>query len=160
MSPAPIGPPASASISAKPARLPSSPDSAAVTSPAVSLVTKTASRIRITFLPAQVGELGSDFAAHIPIRERDDEIFNGSHGHGVASFGQRYKSSGSRGDDELTNTKKHHGATSWCHLLPCWAHKKTSFILVPAEVPKSLFAETLPPARHWSRYFRITAAST
>jgi hypothetical protein len=159
MSPGPIGPPASASISAKPARLPSSPNSAAVTSPAVSLVTKTASRIRITFLPAQVGEPGSDFAAQVPIRERDDEIFNGSHDHGVASFGQRCKSSGSRGDDELTDTKKHHGATSWCHLLPCWAHKKTSFILVPAEVPKSLFAETLPPARHWSRYFRITAAS-
>ena len=115
--------------------------------------------IRITFLPAQVGEPGSDFAAHVPIRERDDEMFNGSHGHGVASFGQRYKSSGSRGDDELTNTKKHHGATSWCHLLPCWAHEKTSFILVPAEVPKSLFAESLRPARHWSRRFRITAAS-
>ena len=61
-----------------------------------------------------------------------------SNSHGVASFGQRYKSSGSRGDDEFTNTKKHHGATSWCHLLPCWAHEKTSFILVPAEVPKSL----------------------
>ena len=69
--------PASASISAKPARLPSSSNSAAVTSPEVSAVTKTASRIRITFLPAQVGELGSDFVAHVLIRERDDEIFNG-----------------------------------------------------------------------------------
>ena len=25
-------------------------------------------------------------------------------------------------DDELTNTKKHHGLTSRCHLLLCWAH--------------------------------------
>ena len=76
--------------------------------------------------------------------ERDDEIFNGSHGHGVASFGQRYKSSGSRDGYGLANTKKHHGATSWCHLLPCWAHEKTSFILVPGEVPKSLSAESFP----------------
>src|SRR5205823_9722196 len=30
------------------------------------------------------------------------------------------------GDDELTNTKKHHGITSRCHLLLCWAHEKTS----------------------------------
>ena len=30
------------------------------------------------------------------------------------------------GDDELTNTKKHHGITSRCHLLFCWAHEKTS----------------------------------
>jgi hypothetical protein len=30
------------------------------------------------------------------------------------------------GDDELTNTKKHHGTTSRCHLLLCWAHEKTS----------------------------------
>jgi len=56
----------------------------------MSFVTRTALRIRITFLPAQVGELGSHFVAHVPIRERDDEIINGSHGHGVASFGQRY----------------------------------------------------------------------
>ena len=27
------------------------------------------------------------------------------------------------GDDELTNTKKHHGITSRCHLLLCWAHE-------------------------------------
>jgi hypothetical protein len=26
------------------------------------------------------------------------------------------------GDDELTNTKIHHGLTSRCHLLPYWAH--------------------------------------
>jgi len=26
------------------------------------------------------------------------------------------------GDDELTNTKEHHGITSRCHLLPYWAH--------------------------------------
>ena len=26
------------------------------------------------------------------------------------------------GDDELTNTKEHHGTTSRCHLLPYWAH--------------------------------------
>jgi hypothetical protein len=26
-------------------------------------------------------------------------------------------------DDELTNTKIHHGATSRCHLLLCWAHE-------------------------------------
>jgi len=123
------------------------------------LVTKTASRIRITFLPAQVGELGSDFAAHVPIRERDDEIFNGSHRHGVASFGQRYKSSRSRDDDELTNTKKHHGAPSWCHLLPCWAHEKPHSSWFQPRC-RSLFAESLPPARHWSRRFRITAAST
>ena len=30
------------------------------------------------------------------------------------------------GDDELTNTKKHHGTTSRCHLPFCWAHEKTS----------------------------------
>src|SRR6516165_9873932 len=30
------------------------------------------------------------------------------------------------GDDELTNTKKHHGVTSRCHLLFCWAHEKRS----------------------------------
>ena len=82
--------PAPASNSAKSARLPSSSNSAAVTSPEMSFVTRTALRIRITFLPAQVGELGSHFVAHVPIRERDDEIFNGSHGHGVASFGQCY----------------------------------------------------------------------
>jgi hypothetical protein len=29
------------------------------------------------------------------------------------------------GDDELTNTKKHHGTTSRCHLPFCWAHEKT-----------------------------------
>ena len=29
----------------------------------------------------------------------------------------------SAGDDELTNTKKHHGTTSRCHLLLCWAHE-------------------------------------
>jgi hypothetical protein len=124
MSPGPIRSPASASISAKPARLPSSSNPAAVTSPEVSLVTKTASRIRLTFLPAQVGELGKRFRrsrSHPGTRRRDIQR---SHGHGVASFGQRYKSSGSRGDDGLTNTKKHHGATSWCHLLPCWAHEK------------------------------------
>jgi hypothetical protein len=27
-------------------------------------------------------------------------------------------------DDELTNTKIHHGATSRCHLLLCWAHER------------------------------------
>jgi hypothetical protein len=27
------------------------------------------------------------------------------------------------GDDELTNTKIHHGITSRCHLLLCWAHE-------------------------------------
>jgi hypothetical protein len=27
-------------------------------------------------------------------------------------------------DDELTNTKKHHGTTSRCHLLLCWAHER------------------------------------
>ena len=32
-------------------------------------------------------------------------------------------------DDELTNTKKHHGATSRCHLLLCWAHEITSLNL-------------------------------
>jgi hypothetical protein len=26
------------------------------------------------------------------------------------------------GDDELTNTKEHHGTTSRCHLLSYWAH--------------------------------------
>lgn len=143
MSPGPIGPPAPASISAKPARLPSSPNPAAVTSPEVSLVARTASRIRSIFLPAQVGELGSDFAAHVPIRERDDEIFNGSHGHGAASFGRRYQSIGSRGDDELTDTEKHHGAASWCHLLPCWGHEKPHASWVPAEV-KSLFCRITP----------------
>src|ERR1700747_2697779 len=28
------------------------------------------------------------------------------------------------GDDELTNMKKHHGTTSRCHLLFCWAHER------------------------------------
>ena len=78
--------------------------------------------------------------SHPGMRRRD---INGSYGHGAASFGQRYKSRGSRGD-----------------LLPCWAHEKTSFILVPGEVPKSLSVESFPPARHWSRCFRITTAST
>jgi hypothetical protein len=32
------------------------------------------------------------------------------------------------GDDELTNTKKHHGLTSRCHLLLCWAHEKTGLM--------------------------------
>jgi hypothetical protein len=27
------------------------------------------------------------------------------------------------GDDELTNTKIHHGCTSRCHLPLCWAHE-------------------------------------
>src|SRR5258707_6349089 len=30
------------------------------------------------------------------------------------------------GDDELTNTKIHHGTTSRCHLPFCWAHERTS----------------------------------
>jgi len=30
------------------------------------------------------------------------------------------------GDDELTNTWKHHGTTPRCHLPLCWAHEKTS----------------------------------
>ena len=30
------------------------------------------------------------------------------------------------GDDELTNAKKHHGTTSRCHLLFCWAHRINS----------------------------------
>src|SRR5512135_2136353 len=37
------------------------------------------------------------------------------------------------GDDELTNTKKHHGTTSRCHLLLYWAHEKRS--LRPAQDP-------------------------
>ena len=28
-------------------------------------------------------------------------------------------------DDELTNTKIHHGLTSRCHLLLCWAHESS-----------------------------------
>jgi hypothetical protein len=28
------------------------------------------------------------------------------------------------GDDELTNTKIHHGTTSRCHLPFCWAHER------------------------------------
>src|SRR5258708_37780552 len=37
------------------------------------------------------------------------------------------------GDDELTNTKKHHGLTSRCHLLLCWAHEKRSLSVVAGE---------------------------
>src|SRR6266516_2430864 len=29
------------------------------------------------------------------------------------------------GDDELTNSKIHHGITSRCHLPLCWAHEKS-----------------------------------
>ena len=29
------------------------------------------------------------------------------------------------GDDELTNTKNHHGITSRCHLPLCWAHERS-----------------------------------
>jgi hypothetical protein len=32
------------------------------------------------------------------------------------------------GDNELTNTKIHHGLTSRCHLPFCWAHEITSVI--------------------------------
>ena len=32
------------------------------------------------------------------------------------------------GDDELTNTKKHHGITSRCHLPLCWAHEISSIV--------------------------------
>src|SRR5947207_10729810 len=32
------------------------------------------------------------------------------------------------GDDKLTNTKIHHGLTSRCHLLLCWAHEITSLL--------------------------------
>src|SRR5271166_3743157 len=28
--------------------------------------------------------------------------------------------------DELTDTKIHHGARSWCHLPSCWAHWKAA----------------------------------
>ena len=38
------------------------------------------------------------------------------------------------GDDELTNTKIHHGITSRCHLLLCWAHERsglTTLISLP-----------------------------
>ncbi len=28
--------------------------------------------------------------------------------------------------DELTDTKIHHGARSWCHLPSCWAHRKSA----------------------------------
>ena len=38
------------------------------------------------------------------------------------------------GDHELTNTKKHHGTTSRCHLLFCWAHEKGS--LTDAQKPQ------------------------
>ena len=38
------------------------------------------------------------------------------------------------GDDELTNTKKHHGITSRCHLPFCWAHEKTSVWRAPVDV--------------------------
>ena len=32
------------------------------------------------------------------------------------------------GDDELTNAKKHHGLTSRCHLLLCWAHERSRLV--------------------------------
>src|ERR1700751_5177216 len=32
------------------------------------------------------------------------------------------------GDDELTNTKKHHGSTSRCHLPLCWAHESPRLV--------------------------------
>src|SRR6266478_8980638 len=32
------------------------------------------------------------------------------------------------GDDELTNSKIHHGLTSRCHLPLCWAHEKTGLV--------------------------------
>jgi pimeloyl-ACP methyl ester carboxylesterase len=32
------------------------------------------------------------------------------------------------GDDELTNTKEHHGITSRCHLLPYWAHVMAHYL--------------------------------
>src|SRR5258706_13830687 len=41
------------------------------------------------------------------------------------------------GDDELTNTKIHHGTTSRCHLPFYWAHEKPGLALndVPEPVP-------------------------
>ena len=38
------------------------------------------------------------------------------------------------GDDELTNTKIHHGTTSRCHLLFCWAHGKGSLSKSPSAI--------------------------
>src|SRR5260370_6943053 len=46
------------------------------------------------------------------------------------------------GDDELTNTKNHHGTTSRCHLPFCWAHEKTSL--------RPLFTTRLPRGAQWS----------
>src|SRR5512142_2047992 len=35
--------------------------------------------------------------------------------------------------DELTDTKIHHGAMSWCHLPSCWAHWKSALGRGPAD---------------------------
>ena len=39
------------------------------------------------------------------------------------------------GDDELTNTKKHRGTTSRCHLPLCWAHESSRLGQIPARSP-------------------------
>ena len=58
------------------------------------------------------------------------------------------------GDDELTNTKKHHGATSRCHLPFCWAHEKGSMSLPGAFLheprSKSRTTHQARPNRHVS----------
>jgi hypothetical protein len=41
------------------------------------------------------------------------------------------------GDDELTNTKIHHGTTSRCHLPFCWAHERSRLGTRPASLRKS-----------------------
>ena len=36
------------------------------------------------------------------------------------------------GDDQLTNTKIHHGSTSRCHLPFCWAHERCRLMAIGA----------------------------
>src|SRR5215471_7035627 len=46
------------------------------------------------------------------------------------------------GDDELTNSKIHHGATSQCHLRFCWAHERPRLDNAPRmSMPAPLIAD-------------------
>src|SRR6266536_5477727 len=42
------------------------------------------------------------------------------------------------GDDELTNTKIHHGTTSRCHLPFCWAHEKPGLASMSCRLSRAL----------------------
>jgi len=60
-------------------------------------------------------------------------------------------------DDELTNTKIHHGLTSRCHLLLCWAHESPRLVIGnsrirPLPVSVAMSPCSRDPARHGGRW--------